>query len=334
MLFRVGNILTKQREEATWDQLGISDVNLEFTNGHYKTPIRDLAETSKHAYRLRESWRRVYRLDKPLSKIVHLLLEDLSHSGILYDRFACRIQFHRLGKSRSPPPGRATLDTFQAQSTPERRGLLIKHNLVIRHTSTCWLNTYRTPKIGMKTMYSLWEVSHDFDVIEKPIDSNLTGEANQTCIPVLHDRVFDFIRSTNWDGLGDLSALRGLGYVAFQIAEQYPSPHQLEWVSLLTSTRNHEARVTLKVSRSEYLSWKQSSSVPGQRTGNDGVFIALGSNMGDRVQIIEVACRELARENIKVIRTSALYETQAMYVEDQSSFLNGVCEVSELRCLN
>ncbi|KAI4121929.1 MAG: hypothetical protein LQ347_006694 [Umbilicaria vellea] len=33
------------------------------------------------------------------------------------------------------------------------------------------------------------------------------------------------------------------------------------------------------------------------------------------------------RRNIKVLRTSSLYETQAMYVEDQQNFINGVCEV-------
>ena len=57
-------------------------------------------------------------------------------------------------------------------------------------------------------------------------------------------------------------------------------------------------------------------------------YIALGSNVGDRVANIEEACRKLAHAGIKVLRTSALYETKAMYVEDQESFINGVCEVS------
>lgn len=44
--------------------------------------------------------------------------------------------------------------------------------------------------------------------------------------------------------------------------------------------------------------------------------------------MIEKACKEMDRRNIKVLRTSSLYETEAMYVEDQQSFINGACEVS------
>lgn len=61
------------------------------------------------------------------------------------------------------------------------------------------------------------------------------------------------------------------------------------------------------------------------------VFIALGSNMGDRVHMIGQACRLLGEdENIKVVRTSGLWETKAMYVVDQADFLNGACEVGML----
>lgn len=56
-------------------------------------------------------------------------------------------------------------------------------------------------------------------------------------------------------------------------------------------------------------------------------FIALGSNMGDRIGMIEKACLEMERANIKVKRTSSLFETAPMYVVDQDPFINGVCEV-------
>lgn len=57
-------------------------------------------------------------------------------------------------------------------------------------------------------------------------------------------------------------------------------------------------------------------------------FIALGSNVGDRVGMIEKACELLNNDpNIVVRRTSCLYETEPMYVEDQSRFVNGACEV-------
>ena len=57
-------------------------------------------------------------------------------------------------------------------------------------------------------------------------------------------------------------------------------------------------------------------------------YVALGSNMGDRVAMIEQACKEMeASGEIKVLRTSSLWETKAMYVVDQDMFVNGACEV-------
>ncbi|KAK8106263.1 Folic acid synthesis protein fol1 [Apiospora kogelbergensis] len=56
-------------------------------------------------------------------------------------------------------------------------------------------------------------------------------------------------------------------------------------------------------------------------------YVALGSNLGDRVAMIEQACRELDARGIKVKRTSSLWETEPMYVLDQDRFVNGACEV-------
>lgn len=56
-------------------------------------------------------------------------------------------------------------------------------------------------------------------------------------------------------------------------------------------------------------------------------YIALGSNLGDRVGMIEKACNEMSARGIRVTRTSSLWETEPMYVLDQGDFINGVCEV-------
>ncbi|KAK1752121.1 folic acid synthesis protein [Echria macrotheca] len=56
-------------------------------------------------------------------------------------------------------------------------------------------------------------------------------------------------------------------------------------------------------------------------------YIALGSNMGDRIGWIERACNEMDARGIKVLRTSSLWETEPMYVLDQDRFINGACEV-------
>ncbi|EME38339.1 hypothetical protein DOTSEDRAFT_140714 [Dothistroma septosporum NZE10] len=58
------------------------------------------------------------------------------------------------------------------------------------------------------------------------------------------------------------------------------------------------------------------------------VFVALGSNVGDRVSTIEEAMRVLdGNDKIKLLQTSPLYETEPMYVEDQERFLNGMCKI-------
>lgn len=65
-----------------------------------------------------------------------------------------------------------------------------------------------------------------------------------------------------------------------------------------------------------------------ERKGKRTAYIALGSNLGDRISWIERACNEMDARGIKVTRTSSLYETEPMYVLDQDSFVNGACEVS------
>jgi hypothetical protein len=81
---------------------------------------------------------------------------------------------------------------------------------------------------------------------------------------------------------------------------------------------------------SDHLSIKHSESKRNQPVKNKMVtraFVALGSNMGDRFAMIEWACKEMENAGISVARTSGLWETKPMYVEDQDKFLNGVCEV-------
>ncbi|KAI1821545.1 Dihydropteroate synthase [Xylaria intraflava] len=68
---------------------------------------------------------------------------------------------------------------------------------------------------------------------------------------------------------------------------------------------------------------KSSAQVPKTRTA----YIALGSNLGDRIAMIEQACREMDARGIRLKRTSSLWETEPMYVLDQGRFVNGACEV-------
>lgn len=57
-------------------------------------------------------------------------------------------------------------------------------------------------------------------------------------------------------------------------------------------------------------------------------YVALGSNLSNRVEMIERACKMMEEDrSIRISRTSSLYETEPMYVKDQDRFINGVCEV-------
>ncbi|CAL3969857.1 unnamed protein product [Diplocarpon coronariae] len=60
-------------------------------------------------------------------------------------------------------------------------------------------------------------------------------------------------------------------------------------------------------------------------------YIALGSNVGDRLKWIEKACERLERGGmVHITRTSGLWETEPMYVKDQDRFLNAVVEIETI----
>lgn len=73
------------------------------------------------------------------------------------------------------------------------------------------------------------------------------------------------------------------------------------------------------------------------------VYLCLGSNSGDRLKFIEQAVSFLnLAENIKIVRTTALYETEPWGVKKQNWFLNMIVEIKTnlkaqdllLKCLN
>ena len=57
-------------------------------------------------------------------------------------------------------------------------------------------------------------------------------------------------------------------------------------------------------------------------------YLCLGSNLGNRADLIEKAVSLLGLcENIKIVRTSALYETEPWGVKNQNWFLNLAVEI-------
>lgn len=59
----------------------------------------------------------------------------------------------------------------------------------------------------------------------------------------------------------------------------------------------------------------------------EGIFLLLGSNLGDKKKLLSAACSEINKQVGQVVRKSSLYETAAWGKTDQPSFLNQVVEV-------
>lgn len=60
----------------------------------------------------------------------------------------------------------------------------------------------------------------------------------------------------------------------------------------------------------------------------DNIFLALGSNKGDRLAYLNNALIELENNGIKVIKKSSILETKAYGVENQDNFLNMAIQIS------
>jgi 2-amino-4-hydroxy-6-hydroxymethyldihydropteridine diphosphokinase len=56
------------------------------------------------------------------------------------------------------------------------------------------------------------------------------------------------------------------------------------------------------------------------------VYLALGSNLGDREALLNEAIDRLAAEGVETVRRSSIIETAPAYVLDQPHFLNMVIE--------
>ena len=60
----------------------------------------------------------------------------------------------------------------------------------------------------------------------------------------------------------------------------------------------------------------------------NGIYIALGSNIGDREGNLKRALDMLEESRVHIIKKSKFYETKPYGVADQPDFLNAVAEVS------
>lgn len=63
------------------------------------------------------------------------------------------------------------------------------------------------------------------------------------------------------------------------------------------------------------------------------VYIAFGSNIGDRYEIVKKALELIEKNKMKIVKISNIYETEPYGYKDQPPFLNGAILVeTELSC--
>ncbi|UII21076.1 2-amino-4-hydroxy-6-hydroxymethyldihydropteridine diphosphokinase [Fulvivirga ligni] len=59
----------------------------------------------------------------------------------------------------------------------------------------------------------------------------------------------------------------------------------------------------------------------------EGIYLLLGSNLGDKRLLLQEACQKIEEQIGKVKQLTAIYETAAWGKEDQPSFYNQVLEI-------
>ena len=178
-------------------------------------------------------------------------------------------------------------------------------------------------------------ISNLVDFLQR--ESRALGQTHPTLL--IHQKVADHLR-VYFDRNAQTTALK-LAELAFRTTDEQSACQRLEEVRItigLDPRLNRKKgtplgnqirwRTAIKLDRTMYEQSRQGGSETHPQIGRHRAFIGVGSNLGKRVELIESACRELTRRGIPVLRTSALYETKPMYLEDQQQFLNGVLEVS------
>jgi hypothetical protein len=163
-------------------------------------------------------------------------------------------------------------------------------------------------------------------------------------LPPMFEVLARVAKHTENESFADSQALElRLANLAFQTADESMAC-RLSEISVWTRSQHTERLIgTVDHTRNDSTSQRANTFVSLQRsvyektrhsTKNDQLaaemrraYVALGSNVGDRLGMVESACLEMKRRGINVARTSALYETEPMYLQDQHPFINGACEV-------
>lgn len=169
-------------------------------------------------------------------------------------------------------------------------------------------------------------------------------EFDQDALFKLHTGMIQSVLSGKYADVDDVA--HRLALTAFLLHDSEPQNPPLDFVAVMlethreyksledsesidtTPTTLQQINASVHMPRTSYEQVKGFAFNEAPLPNNHVVHVALGSNVGDRMNMIERACRSMEAQNLKVVRTSSLYETAPMYMEDQAPFINGVCQVS------
>ncbi|WVW82121.1 dihydropteroate synthase [Kwoniella bestiolae CBS 10118] len=142
------------------------------------------------------------------------------------------------------------------------------------------------------------------------------------------DQVYEFVSASSYQTIESLIHHLGSHLFTIPILSDKDQPASTLSITIRKPSAIPYAvpSITIHRDKSDYPS--PSSFSPSGSAIDKRIFIAVGSNIGDRVDNIHKAIRELQTNGCELRRTSRLYESEPMYVEDQDRFINGVIEIS------
>ncbi|KIS01456.1 dihydropteroate synthase [Cryptococcus deuterogattii 2001/935-1] len=141
------------------------------------------------------------------------------------------------------------------------------------------------------------------------------------------DEVYEFVSSSAYGTIESLNHELGQHLLKSRYLGDSAQPHLEITVRKPSAIPFATPSITIHRSQIDYM-----PTVPSARNGRpeapERVFVAVGSNIGDRVANIIRAVRLLEEAGCKLLGTGRLYESAPMYVEDQDRFVNGVIELA------
>ena len=226
----------------------------------------------------------------------------------------------------------------RVQDSPEKYSTLVSYSttgrrLVLRYPHDGGM---RHVTLSINTFYSVPSLTQDGS-IQRP-RANLQPDPHDNLQSDWHQDGVRGVLSGGFDGLQDFAHRLLLKLWSINEKNALAMPLEtvdvaLQTVDPLSKPKESETRpqsqILVGLDRLGFERIKRSPLKKPHTSDEHTAYIALGSNVGNRMGTIELACNVMETQGIKIVRTSALYETVPMYYEKQQPFINGVCQVCQ-----